>query len=1775
MKLKHFTEFQRGVSLLLIPLYLVAATPGLAATVSSIEPAPTKQAVPAVEQPVSIASEPTTSLPIANHTVPDVSPPILTPQFSDRPSTQEISMARVFDELLVPYGTPTDSENADLAQAILSFKNQKDQEDVSTFEEFLRGNPQSAWQVSLLVNIGSHYRKYGYFTRALDAWDQAWKLAKDEQQDFRIRMLADRAMGEMMQLNAWVGRKSELRRLFAELGDREVSGAATEKISMARQGLAGMKDIPEGSFKCGPYALQAIKRFLAPGEPDSELIRNARSTPAGFSLNEVAELAHQVGLEYRMVQRTNDSPIPTPSVIHWKLNHYGAVLEHKDGKYLIEDLTFNTLYGRKLWVSDKAIAEEASGYFLVPEKQEHENGYRLLAANEGDVIHGRGLTYTSDPNCYRCNHPQSCDICGKTGGMARYSIHLMLVSLHIADTPIEYEPPVGPAIDFTVTYNQRDVETIAGTGISYMGKKWNHGWLAYIRDNNGGSAMSTVYRYTRGGGAVIHKLKTGSSTDYELDETGAGLVFVPASKTYILTYPDGSQEYYEQSDNSSGWRRVFLKRIKDTAGNTVTLTYDSNLRLASITDAASQVTTLSYNGIDPNEISKVTDPFGRYATFEYDNQLRLKKVTDPEGITSEFTYDGNTDFIKALTTPYGTTTFSKYENDMHRYIIATDPTGASERVEFLHNASGVGSSDPNFSAGFVTLPNTTNTVNNQYLNYRNTFYWDKKAYESGVVYTNATIYHWVHGDPQDVTSGIIESIKKPLESRIWFKYPNQPNSTFVGSITLRRPSWVGRILSSTNSQEYFFGYNSKGNLTNVVDPMGRDFELNYAANGIDLTEIKRVRSSHNGLLLTLGSYTSTHKPQTITDASGESTSITYNSKGQPTYVTDPLSHTTTLLYTNNFLSAVDGPWTGTVDKSYLSYDTMGRLKSVIRPDGWATTNYYDNLNRLTNVTYPDGTFEDYTYKWLNVVKAHDRKGRRTFRAKYDAMGRPTEVVDLLNHTNLFGYCDCGALETLTDAKGQITTWVYDLERRLTNKVYHGSSPIVYTYEDNTSRLKSVTDLKGQTKNYTYNNDDTLAGVTYDNEEFTTPDVEYHYDSDYPRLTSVVDGTGTNTFTYNAYLTSIPGTPQPGTGRLQKIDGPFTSDDITFTYDALGRIYDRSINGSGNNYTQFNYDTLGRVWRLTTTLGNFDTTFSGNDTDRPYSLSYPNGQSNIYLYDGVTQDYHLQSIWNRKNGGSTLSKFEYEHDVTGLITKWTQQADAATPTVYEFDYDPVDQLIGARAYTSGSSATSTKAWYYDYDAAGNRTREQAGTSGNTSTITKADYSNNLNQLESYSGSDPLPVTFWGKVNEAAIVTVNSVSNKVDANNQFRGTVNLNAGSQSVAVVAKDYGGTSGNTTTKNYTVIPQGGISRTMLYDANGNLTNQVVGTTTTTYRWDAEDRLVSVITGSQMSKFYYDGFSRRTKIEEGTYSGGTFTPNTSLTKNFVWVGGTIAEERNNSNTVQKKFFPYGEWRNGAGYGGNGLLFYARDHLGSLREMTDSASVVRARYDYDPYGRRSANLITGGSALEADWGFTGHYYHAPSGLHLAWFRAYDANLGRWISRDPIEEEDDLNLYSYVSNNPIDFFDPDGFAAAAAGGLLTTILVGGGEVTGAVVTGAGAVVAGVGGAVGYGLGTISVGDGEDVHDWIAEQMAKGYVGLASLLSCSKGDINRGPRGARKHTPGRGHNRKSQGPKKKKFQKKQQQKKAQKQQQYQNAVNRWNKMSDAAKKLQPELDPKNFLP
>ena len=452
---------------------------------------------------------------------------------------------------------------------------------------------------------------------------------------------------------------------------------------------------------------------------------------------------------------------------------------------------------------------------------------------------------------------------------------------------------------------------------------------------------------------------------------------------------------------------------------------------------------------------------------------------------------------------------------------------------------------------------------------------------------------------------------------------------------------------------------------------------------------------------------------------------------------------------------------------------------------------------------------------------------------------------------------------------------------------------------------------------------------------------------------------------------------------------------------------QSINGSAETVA---FDALGRVTSQVNALGTFTPTYSFGSTPsfRLGKVTLPNSLSTVLTFANAVSDEHLLAIKNLTTSNTVLSQFDYQYDLLARITQWTRQADSGTPTVQNFEYDFEGQLLNEVITPQGQSAK--QAYTYGYDASGNRTSEEVDLMGTVTnaTVTTSSY-NAVNQLYSRTGSGNLPVRFKGTSSEPGTATVNGQSATITVNPAssggriFTGPANVPAGNQTVPVTATDL---SGNTATKAYSLTVIGGTNKAYAYDNNGNCTTAG----TATYDWDGADRLVAINNGPLRSEFTYDGFGRRVQMVEK--NNGTVTG----TKRLVWAGMALAEERSSLNAVTKRFFGGGEQIAGVNY------YFARDHLGSVREMTDANGTVVARYDYDPYGRRTK--LSGG--LDADFGYTGHYVHAPSGLYLTLFRAYDADSGRWPNRDPIGERGGLNLYGYVGNNPVNFYDPYGLA-----------------------------------------------------------------------------------------------------------------------------------------------------
>lgn len=658
-------------------------------------------------------------------------------------------------------------------------------------------------------------------------------------------------------------------------------------------------------------------------------------------------------------------------------------------------------------------------------------------------------------------------------------------------------------------------------------------------------------------------------------------------------------------------------------------------------------------------------------------------------------------------------------------------------MEYRDQAPGIGASD-------AVAPATDGIVN-AHLDGANTFYWDKKAMLAAPGdYTKAKMTHWLYNSDGSV-SGIVSSETEPLENRVWYTYAGQTDYQHAGPTA--NPSQIARILGDGSTQLRRFEYNSLGKPTKTTDPVGRVTSYVYDANDVDLVEIRQARGTNSDLLRKI-TYNGLHEPLTETDAAGQTTTYTYNSRGELLTRTNAKNETTTYAYGGNVpvacLASVSSPsFNGVSGVTSFTYDAFSRVRTVTDSDNYTVTTDYDNLDRRTRVTYPDASFEQFQYTdnitgvmTLDLTASRDRRGLWTYR-HYNANEQMDSVTDPANRTTRYGYCTCGALTSITDPKKQTTLFNRDIQSRVYEKVFPDGTTIDYLYEGQaaanaagaTSRLESSTDAKGQRTNYLYVADDNLQRVSYTNVDGQplnppTPSVNYNYDPDYNRVSTMADGIGTTVYAYNPV--TVP--PAVGAGQPASVDGPLSNDTVTFGYDELGRVTSRSIGGAGNTET-WTFDRLGRLSANTNKLGLFTNSYVAG-TNRLSKMSYPDGSSANYTYFPNTQDKRLQQIKNLNSDKHAkkqlVSKFDYTYDAEGQVTSWTRNLpDLPVILRSDFGYDNADQLISA-ALKNASTNAALLPYSYSYDLAGNRTSETIGTTTTRSTP------NSVNEITSQSG-----------------------------------------------------------------------------------------------------------------------------------------------------------------------------------------------------------------------------------------------------------------------------------------------------------------------------------------------------------------------------------------------------------------------------------------------------------
>ncbi|MDD5198376.1 MAG: hypothetical protein PHC88_01110 [Terrimicrobiaceae bacterium] len=1591
---------------------------------------------------------------------------------SASPSLQELTSFPALPEGLIPVlEKQSQTERNALGEALREFQAQDSADDNSALEKFAEDFPNSSWTASVWLNLGQLFYNDGEFTKALAAWKHAWELTNDLSTP-EAKRVGDFAIAKYSLMLSRLGRKDELTNVLGSLNGRSIADGANVYLHAARDGLWMMNNKPEVSFRCGPEALASILRSKNK-DVGTHFTQETPSATTGFSLTQVAALADKLGMNFQMAKRAPGATVIVPSVVNWKVGHYGAIVAKNKDRYLMVDPTFGTRH----WITASTLDQEASGYFLIPAGK-LPDGWTSVDHEEAKHVFGKGYTSGQDGSDTK-NTDVTCQGC-PTSPMAQYQFFAMTASLTVGDTPVSYKPAFGPDVTLRVNYNQVEADQPASLTYTNFSSQWECSWASYLEDS-GTTGSGSLKIQLPGGGAESYTYNS-SSGKYLQDYTQspATLQFTTSPVTYTRTLQNGASYVYSQVVGSGSSRRIFLSKIIDPVGSILQFQYDAIYpsRINRVYDAtvtfgaASNYTQLEYNDGDPYRVTKVRDRFSRYASFVYstvNGVRRLQSITDPVLITSSFEYNPSGQ-LTTLTTPYGKTSFIfgdipgvNSPEPLLRWVQAKDPYGAIERVEFNPYSNPLNTTAPTNEV--PTAAGTPNTIPsgafvNSYMQYRDSFYWTKKQWmEAPGDYTKAHIYHWLHkdGGTGSIITGILESEKDPLESRIWYYYDNPYDPPRLGPVS--QPKIVARTVEDASgvvkTQATLYEYNAQGNVTKITDPKGRETDFLYLSNGIDVQYIKQKTASGFDTVAEFQYDTGYPNasypprcPKKYIDASGQPTTFTYDSHGRVLTILNALNETTQFIYQTTASAADYGKLKtiirpNTAETLNFAYDSAQRIYTKTNSDNYILTYFYDNIDRPTKIQYPDTSSENFTYDKLDLGTYRDRSGTATI-YRYNALRRMVAQIDALNHTNQYKWCKCGSLDSMIDGNGHTTQWNRDIDGRVVKKIYADTKSETSTYESLSGRLSTLVNGNLQTKTYHYNVDNTLASVAYSGG--SAPGVSWGYDTVYKRVTSMLDGSGTTNYTYVPVGTL-------GALKLFTEDGPLdsgTSDKITYTYDAIGRSKTSNVGSAGTeNKIMWYFDNLSRLTQLDTNLGSFTFPVYDGTTNRIKEIDYPNGttghrQSTTFQYFGNSGDRRLSQILNLSDGAnpsSILSKFDYVgYSLDGRIKSMQTQLGASAANQYTYGYDGVYELTSAIRKVV-STGTTDKTFSYGYDKAWNRTSEQRDSTLTTWTP------NSVNQLVYRSGGGKLLVA--GHTNEAATVTVQGAGVPVDSGNNFSTQINA-SGTMTLSITATDYSPNHNTTPIKHWLVSSSGASTATYTYDNNGNLLSDG----TKSYEWDAENRLTKITVGSNVYEFAYDGFNRR--VSEKL--------NGSTTRTWIWSGLRIVEERNaTGTTVTKRFYPLGEQWIGGSSAGN--YFYTRDHLGSVREMTNSSTAIVAQYDYDPYGR----ITKLNGTLDATFLYTGHFYHQGAQLTLAPYRAFDAEVGRWLSRDPSNNYPPSNLYCYCYNSPITTIDRDGrdpvlavvggVVGAISGGFAGQASGGGwGALTGAIAGGIGGLVGG---------------------------------------------------------------------------------------------------------------------
>lgn len=1199
------------------------------------------------------------------------------------------------------------------------------------------------------------------------------------------------------------------------------------------------------------------------------------------------------------------------------------------------------------------------------------------------------------------------------------------------------------------------VETYVWTGSAWSSTPVAYEEFAY--DWNG-----RLEQRQASNGALHTYTWSGDHKETETDATGVKLTYhydAAGRVDYVEKESGGPLAYPQRTTFTySAAGQVLTETLSAPGGSSETIqtarVYDDAGRLTSIDPPSAKVgaSTISYDPV--NRKRTTTAPDGGTKIEETQIDGRLVSITGTAVVSQFYTYG--------------------VETDGRRYTQVNSGTSSSVRwskawVDWLGRP--VKTERPGFSQS-------------SQVNFVEQSFYDDATIGPGRLYKTTRTGYAPTRFAYDHLGSVVRSGLDIGDNGLVLASTDRISDTDTAYELISNFWWLtttSRIYPTANSSTAVTTGVSRTRLTGFTGSVQAESKVTDGEGNCTTTTVSVTRSTKTVTTSTtsdgLSNYTTTTTINGLADNStgydGLINEQEYDALGRPWKSVDSRNKTTTTAYYTGtaLVETVTDPASVVIQTN--DYDTNGRLAWAQNAGGHKVRYAYNTRGQLTHQwgagAYPLAYGYDSTYG--------DRTTLSTYRggSNWDASSWPAGTTGTAD-TTTWTYDEASSLLwKKTDAAGKYVSYNYNSRGQVWVRTWAREVTTTYGYDSNTGEL---------------------TGQDYSD---STPDVTFAYNR-LGQLDSVTDHTGTWDYVYDAAKPwRQAATPLPSSFYGTRYWIPLYDDSaLVGRYKGfrVGLSNNPEDNPTGEIEQVYGFSAdSARIISLTTERPN---TLATRTFTYAYKRNAPwiralgiDGMSDFKVerrYEGeddaepdsevlgVSDDTRpLLTKIETKWGSTSVVKFAYTHN-----SLWQRSVAVQSGTAYADYYPSGGYTAISRHFAYNSRGElETEAFYrgavtgtpssgdalpgrrdeYRYDSIGNRATSGQTGSADTSGEEAPDDEYTPNALNQYTQRENNLVPFRGTTPSTGTtvsipgVTVNQLDRvwagdlvPANATQAVKGSVTINT--------------TSPTSSENRGYFVPK--FAQTFGYDDDGNLTHDSVWD----YAWDAENRLITmehrseVMGGTMLAdadrrriEFRYDYKGRRVrKIVYDGWNGSVFTTTLSDTK-FLYDGWNLIAEltwdTSTSTWEPIRSYTWGLDLTGSptASGGVGALLQIHDHTASktllpaydgngnlVALLNDSTGALEAVYEYSSFGQL---VRSSGTYADANpFRFSTKFTDAETGLVYYGYRYYSTTLGRFINRDPIEENGGVNLYGICANNAVASWDFMGMLEGWVNGTRVT-------------------------------------------------------------------------------------------------------------------------------------------